>query len=59
MRNRSYDWFRKHPLVLWTLILVVVIANAWFDFHNPLWAIFDGVFLLVIGLVVIFRHWCG
>jgi hypothetical protein len=47
------------PLVLWTLILVVVIANAWFDFHNPLRAIFDGVFLLVIGLVVIFKHWRG
>ncbi len=56
MRNRSYDWFRKHPLVLWTLILVVVVANVWFDLPNPLWAIFDGVFLLVIGLVVIFKH---
>jgi hypothetical protein len=56
MRNRSYGWFGNHPLVLRTLVLVVVIANVWFDFHNLFWAIFDGGVLLVIGLVVIFKH---
>ena len=56
MRDRFFDWLAKHPLVLWTLILIVVITNVWFDFRNPFWAIFDLVFLVVIGLVVILKH---
>jgi len=48
-RSGFFDWRGKHPLVLWPLITLFVVGNVWYDYHNPAWAIVDGV-VLVIGV---------
>jgi hypothetical protein len=35
---------------LWPLITLFVIGNVWYAYHNPAWAIVDGV-VLVIGVI--------
>ena len=44
---------REHPLLTWIVILEVVCANAWFDFHHPLWTIVDAAFVVMIVVVLL------
>jgi hypothetical protein len=56
MLNRFFEWLKERPPLLLAVVLLFIAYTVWIYYRNPVWAIFDGVTLLVIGLLVIFKH---
>ena len=41
------DKRREHPWSFWTIVVVLVILNGWWDYYHPLGILFDVIIVII------------
>ena len=54
MLNSFFDWLQDHQPLGWIFLAVFLGFNVWFDFHNPGYALVDGIIVFICVVTYFF-----
>jgi hypothetical protein len=46
-RGSLFDTPREHPWSFWTIVIVIVVLNGWYDYYHPRGILFDIVLIVI------------
>ena len=49
-RHRISAARREHPWSFWSIVVVLVVLNGWFDYYHPLGFVFDVIIVSIWAL---------